>query len=58
MKNTLFFQLSRAQELAQRAYQAVSRVSEAALIPPGKSATLAHALDAKLITKPAISGQK
>jgi hypothetical protein len=39
--------------MAQRAYQAVSKVSDATLTWPGKSATLAYALDAKLTTKPA-----
>jgi hypothetical protein len=58
MRDTVFFQRARAQAVAQRASQAVSRGSEAALLPPGTSATLAHALDAQWATKPALCGQK
>ena len=58
MKKPCFFHQSRAHKLAQRAYQAEPRPLRLPLTQPGKSATLAHALDANLTTKPAISGQK
>lgn len=54
----LCFSFNQEHKMAWRASQAVSRESEATLILPEKSATLAHALDGNLTTKPAISGQK
>jgi hypothetical protein len=56
MTNTVVFQRARAQAVAQRPSQAVSRGSEAALLPPGTSATLAYAPDAQWATKPALCG--
>jgi hypothetical protein len=58
MKNTFIFLSIKSTKRDEWASQAVSRESAAALIPPGKSARLAYALDGNLVIKPAISGQK